>query len=130
MFDVPIATSVSPAGSEFAELADTRRPVSEHYSALLGKDHQLPPLGRTPRRETWLELRRERDDTGESMRGSVGVRSWRPSMTNGDAEQADPVEGRPGNSTSTPTCNPEGQRGGSGDRGPYPPSQVDLSRRV
>jgi hypothetical protein len=28
----------------FATLSDTHRPVAELYAALLGKDHQLPPL--------------------------------------------------------------------------------------
>ena len=44
-FDVPIAYFfVPPPGTGFGLLTDTRRPVAELYMALLGKDHQLPPL--------------------------------------------------------------------------------------
>jgi transcriptional regulator with XRE-family HTH domain len=45
VFDVPIAYFfVPPPGTGFGLLTDTRRPVAELYMALLGKDHQLPPL--------------------------------------------------------------------------------------
>jgi transcriptional regulator with XRE-family HTH domain len=45
VFDVPIAYFfVPPPGTGFEELADTHRPVSELYAALLGQEHQLAPL--------------------------------------------------------------------------------------
>jgi transcriptional regulator with XRE-family HTH domain len=45
VFDVPIAYFfVPPPGTGFEQLADTGRPVSELYAALLGQEHQLPPL--------------------------------------------------------------------------------------
>jgi transcriptional regulator with XRE-family HTH domain len=42
VFDVPITYFfIPPPGTGFAELADTRRPVSELYRSLLGTDDQL-----------------------------------------------------------------------------------------
>lgn len=45
VFGVPIVFFFLPPPSQgFAELADTNRPVSELYVAVLGRDHQLGPV--------------------------------------------------------------------------------------
>lgn len=81
VFDVPIAYFfVPPPGTGFDELADTRRPVTELYATLLGREHQLAPLDERLA-EIQIDNPEESDATLAAIFGAeVASRNWHESF--------------------------------------------------
>jgi len=82
VFDVPIAYFfVPPPGAGMTLLADTARPVSELYAALLGKESQLGPLD-----ERLAEIRINNPEETDPVLAAVfggpeeGARNWHESF--------------------------------------------------
>lgn len=81
VFDVPIAYFfVPPPGTGFDSLADTGRPVSELYAALLGQESQLAPLD-DRLAEIHIGNPEESDATLAAIFGAEGAsRNWHESF--------------------------------------------------
>ena len=81
VFDVPIAYFfVPPPGTGFELLADTGRPVSELYAALLGQESQLAPLD-DRLAEIQIGNPEESDATLAAIFGAEGAsRNWHESF--------------------------------------------------
>jgi transcriptional regulator with XRE-family HTH domain len=81
VFDVPIAYFfVPPPGTGFELLADTGRPVSELYAALLGQESQLAPLD-DRLAEIHIGNPEESDATLAAIFGAEGAsRNWHESF--------------------------------------------------
>jgi transcriptional regulator with XRE-family HTH domain len=82
VFDVPIAYFfIPPPGMGLAVLADSGRPVSELYAALLGKERQLAPLD-----ERLAEIRINNPDETDPTLAAIfggpeaGARNWHDSF--------------------------------------------------